>query len=254
MGRTLRLVFVPVVLLVLSSSRAGEAAKGKVLNLAACPAWGSERQGSSRAVLNEVKHHLPRDSSPVLLDFADMTVLQRQADALVKSGTEAKVTAKDRAKLRDLAVGAKHVSEGDPVGMVGFVVGRASANPGESANCYLRGASNNDFEFTITAAPKGSPYDGIIGEMIPQDRPKAWTLGRIHKVSADGRQVLVVGQLMFDTRHLPNPKRGTNHESPRVSTWEIHPVTKFLVCQRPDNGCDPSHEDQWQPLASMPDR
>ena len=77
---------------------------------------------------------------------------------------------------------------------------------------------------------------------------------RVHKLAADGRQVLVVGQLMFDTRHLPNPKRGTNHESPRVSTWEIHPTTKFLVCQRPDNNCDPSHDQEWQALESMPDR
>jgi len=253
MRRTPRLVFVPVALLVLGSSGAAEGAKGKVMNLAACPAWGSERKGSSRGLLNEVKHHLPRDTSPVLLDFADMTVLQQQADARVQSGKEAKVTAKDRAKLRDLAVGAKHVGEGDPVGMVGFVVGKASANAGESANCFLRGASNNDFEFTIAAAPKGSPYDGIVGEMIPQDRPKGWTLGRLHKVSADGRQVLVVGQLMFDTRHLPNPKRGTNHESPRASTWEIHPVTKFLVCQK-GTGCDPSYEDQWTPLASISER
>jgi len=140
------------------------------------------------------------------------------------------------------------------VSMVGFVVGRPSVNPGESANCYLTGAPNNDFEFTIAAAADATPYEGIVGEMIPQNRPKTWTLGRLKKLETDRRQVMVVGQLMFDTRHLPNPKRGTNHESPRVSTWEIHPVTTFLVCQQPGGACDPRRDEQWQPLESMVER
>lgn len=254
MFRTVGPVVLSVVALVLGRSSAGEVAgKPKALNLAACPAWGAEQKGSSRAALNEVKHHLPAATSPVLLEFADLPALQQQADARVKSGPAAKVSAKDRAKLRDLTTGAHHVGEGDLVAIVGFIVGKASANAGESANCYLKGASNNDLEFSIAPTAKGSPYDGIVGEMIPQDRPKDWTLGRLQKLSADGRQVLVAGQLMFDTRHLANPKKGTNHESPRFSTWEIHPVTKFLVCQR-GTGCDPSHEDQWQPLESIPER
>jgi hypothetical protein len=254
MFRTVGLVVVSAVALVVGGSGAEEgAAKPKAVNLAACPAWGSENKGSSRAVLNEVKHHLPAGTSPVMLEFADLPALQQEADARVKSGPTAKTSAKDRAKLRDLTAGAHHAGEGDLVAIVGFIVGKATANAGESANCYLRGASNNDFEFSIAATAKGSPYDGIVGEMIPQDRPKDWTLARLHKLSADGRQVLVAGQFMFDTRHLPNPKKGTNHESPRFSTWEIHPVTKFLVCQR-GTGCDPSHEDQWQPLASISER
>ncbi len=253
MMRTRVRLFGSVLVIVLGCSRPGEA-KPKSLNLASCPAWGAEKKGSSRAVLNEVKKHLPSGTTPVSLEFTDLASLQEQADARVKSGRDASPSAKDRAKLRDLAVSGKRFSEGDLVSVRGFVVGKASANPGESANCYLKGPSNNDFEFTIVATPKAVAYEGIVGEMIPQDRSKAWTLARLHKVAADGRQVLVVGQLMFDTRHVPNPKRGTNHESPRVSTWEIHPTTKFLVCQRADNSCDPSHEDQWQALESIPDR
>ncbi len=254
MCRTAGLAVVSVVALGVIASAAEEGAgKPKALNLAACPAWGAENRGSSRAVLNEIKHRLPTGSSPVLLEFADLTPLQEQADARVKSGPTAKTSAKDRAKLHDLTASARKIGEGDLVAIVGFIVGKVSANAGESANCYLRGASNNDFEFSIAPGAKATPYEGIIGEMIPQDRPKEWTLARLHKLAADGRQVLVEGQLMFDTRHLPNPKKGTNHESPRVSTWEIHPVTKFLVCQR-GTGCDPSHEDHWQPLASISDR
>jgi hypothetical protein len=255
MRRTLSLIALLAAALIPARSTADEvAAKPKAMNLAACPAWGAEKKGSSRAALNEVKHHVPSSTTPVMLDFADLPGLQQLADAGVKSGTTAKVSAKQRAaKLHGLAAGTRTIGEGDLVAIVGFTVGKASANPGESANCYLTGASNNDFEFSLVPAAKATPYEGIVGEMIPQNRPKDWTLGRLHKLAADGRQVLVEGQLMFDTRHLPNPKKGTNHESPRFSTWEIHPVTKFLVCKS-GTGCDPAVADQWQPLESIAER
>lgn len=255
MRQSVRLFVLSVVVLVLGRSQVGQGAgKAKVLNLAACPAWGAEKKGTSRAALNEVKHRVPPSTTPIMLAFAELPELQRLADAGVKSGTTAKVSAKARAaKLHDLTAGDHHVGEGDLVAITGFIVGRSSANPGESANCYLAGANNNDFEFSIAPAAKSTPYEGIIGEMIPQGRSKDWTLGKLHKLSTDGRQVLVAGQLMFDTRHLPNPKKGTNHESPRFSTWEIHPVTKFLVCKS-GTGCDPAHEEQWQPLEAMSER
>jgi hypothetical protein len=238
----------------LVSSSSPLTAKPKVPSLAQCPAWGVERRGTTRGLLNEVKHHLPPAGTPMMLTFADMTALQQLADARVKSGPDARVPAKDRAKLKGLEIQSGRVGEGDLVSMLGFMTGKPEVNPGESANCYLQGASNNDFEFNFAPAASSTPYDGIVGEMIPQDRPKTWTIGRLRKLSTDHRQVLVVGQLMFDTRHLPNPKRGTNHESPRVSTWEVHPVTKLLVCRQPAGGCDPTREDQWQPIEATPER
>jgi len=239
---------------VASAAVAGVEAKPKPLNLAACPAWGSENRGSSRAALNEVKHHVPPAGTPLVLAFSDMATLQQQADARVKSGRDAKVSVKQRAKLQGLEIPSGRVGEGDLVSIAGFMVGKPSVNPGESANCYLAGAGNNDFEFNIAPAADATPYEGIVGEMIPQDRPKGWTLARLRKLAADHRQVLVVGQLMFDTRHLPNPKRGTNHESPRASTWEIHPVTKLLVCGQPAGGCDARRQDEWQAFELVPDK
>jgi hypothetical protein len=252
MRRIVTLCALAAIALIPGRSTAAEgASKPKALNLAACPDWGAEKKGTSRAALNEVKHHVPSGTTPVMLDFAELPDLQRLADAGVKSGVTAKVSAKQRlARLHDLTSGTRKIGEGDLVGIVGFVVGKATANPGESANCYLPGVNNNDFEFSIAPAAKATPYEAIVGEIIPQNRPKDWTLGRLRKLSTDGRQVLVEGQLMFDTRHLPNPKKGTNHESPRFSTWEIHPVTKFLVCKA-GTGCDAAVADQWQPLESI---
>src|SRR4051794_12725076 len=242
------------VILVLAAAAQGGGAGPKAVNLAACPPQGAEKKGTSRAALNEVKHRIPASTTPILLTFAELPELQQQADAKVKSGTGAKVSARQReSKLHGLTLGGRTVGEGDLVSIVGFVVGRSSANPGESANCYLTGNGNNDFEFSIAPTAKATAYEGIVGEMIPQNRPKDWTLGRLHKLAGDGRQVLVEGQLMFDTRHLPNPKKGTNHESPRFSTWEIHPVTKFLVCKS-GSACDPAREDEWQPLAAISER
>jgi hypothetical protein len=232
----------------------GADAKPKPLTLAACPGWGSESKGSARGALNEVKHHVPPDGVPLSVAFADMATLQQQADALVKSGRTAKVSAKGRQKLHRLEIASGRVGEGDLVSMAGYLVGRPSVNPGESANCYLSGASNNDFEFTIAPSADATPYQGIVGEMIPQDRPKGWTLARLRKLASERRQVLVVGQLMFDTRHLPNPKPGTNHESPRFSTWEIHPVTRMLVCMQQNGGCDPARAEQWQPFEAIAEK
>ena len=252
MSRPRPLLITALVCLASVSGRIVEAKPPKVSSLDKCPAIGVENAGSTRAALNEVKHRAPREMAPLFLEFEDLATLQRLADSLVKSGEKAKVLPKDRAKLKDLEVRNLKVGEGDLVAMTGYIVGKPSANVGESANCYLKGPSNNDFEFTITAHPTDTPYQGIVGEMIPQGRTKEWTLAKLRKLAADHRQVLVMGQWMFDTRHEPNPKPGTNHESPRVSTWEIHPVTKFLVC--PKGTCDPHDEKAWTPLSAIPEK
>ena len=156
----------------------------KVANLAACPAWGAEKKGSSRAALNEVKKHVPPAGAPVVMTFADFAPLQQLADARVKSGPTAKVSAKARQTLRGLESPSGRVGESDLVAMVGYMVGRPSANPGESANCYLTGVANNDFEFNLAPTAAGTPYNSVVAEMIPQDRPKAWTLARLRRSPA----------------------------------------------------------------------
>jgi hypothetical protein len=237
---------------VLAAAAVSQAKPPKVATLEKCPIIGTETPGSTRAALNEVKHRAPREMAPLFLEFDDLPTLQKLGDGLVKSGEKAKVLPRDRAKLKDLEVRGMKVSEGDYVAMTGYIVNKPSANLGESANCYLRGPSNNDFEFNFAATPKDTPYQGIVGEMIPQNRPKEWSLARLRKAASDHRQVLVMGALMFDTRHVPNPKPGTNHEDPRVSTWEIHPITKMLVCMK--GTCDAHDEKAWQPIESTPEK
>src|SRR5436305_13213462 len=96
MRRTIGVAVLSGVFLVLAAPGHGEGAGPKAVNLAACPPQGAEKKGTSRAALNEVKHHIPAGTTPILLAFADIPDLQQQADAKVKSGTAAKVSAKQR--------------------------------------------------------------------------------------------------------------------------------------------------------------
>jgi hypothetical protein len=225
--------------------------KSKVSTLAACPARGAEQEDTARALLNEIKHRVPSVVPPVFLDFEDIASLQRQADSLVLTGKDSALTSRDRAKLRDLTVRDRKVGEGDLVAMAGFVVGKPEANLGESVNCYLRGPSNNDFHLDLAATLHASPFDAIVVEMIPQNRPSGWTLALLRRLSGEGRQVLVAGQLVLDNIHQPNTGRGAADDPPRASIWEIHPVTRLAVCGRAENDCDPGRDEQWQPLGSL---
>jgi hypothetical protein len=221
--------------------------KTKVSSLAACPPWGAEQRGSPHGLLNEVKRHVPNGTTPTLLDFSDVLSLQQQSDARVRTGKDSPITATERAKLRGFAIGDRRAGEGDLVAMVGFVAGKPESNLGESVNCYLHGPDNNDFHIALVRTPHAPRRDGIVAEMIPQDRPKGWTLNRLRKLAGDGRQVLVIGQLSLDSIHQLN-------EEERASIWEIHPVTKFLVCRRVENDCSPNRDEDWQALESVPDR
>src|SRR4051794_21586517 len=98
-----RSIRVSAALAMLAVCAAGADAKPpKAANLAECPPWGAENKGSSRAALNEVKKRVPPAGTPIVLTFADMPPLQQQADARVKSGPAAKVSAKARQTLRGL--------------------------------------------------------------------------------------------------------------------------------------------------------
>jgi hypothetical protein len=114
-------------------------------------------------------------------------------------------------------------------------------------NCHLTGSANNDFHIPIAAHPGDSELDAIVVEMIPQSRHPGWTVRKLRTIAREHTQVRVTGQLMYDNAHLVNddPDNILPRQPKRFSLWEIHPVTKFEVCELENvkGFCD-----DWMPL------
>jgi Bacterial SH3 domain len=221
-------------------------------DLSSCPISGCSAPEVPHGLANQLKRRVPKSSTAVLLTFDDFQVLQQQADNLV--GENKELTAGDRAKLAGLAVGNGQVSEGAVVSVVGYLVGVPHPNTGESVNCNLKGEQNNDFHIPISNDPDNTDFQGIVVEMIPQNRPDTWTLANLTQVENNRQLVMVTGALFYDNFHFVNgdpssPKRGQPH---RFSLWEAHPLTQFVVCTKPDNSCDPTQTGDWTPLGVNP--
>src|SRR5205085_11079254 len=113
------------------------------------PANGCAALNSAHAAVNQAKRTRPPAGTPVLVNFSTLQSLQDQAVELVDQGTE--IEADDRAKIHDLSTPEGTVGEGSLVRLVAFLSqGKPHANSGESVNCNLKGAINNDFHISVT--------------------------------------------------------------------------------------------------------
>ena len=222
-------------------------------SLAECPARGCEPEGTPDAIANALKRSLPPEGTPVALTFADINGLQRQADKRVGQGPP-ELAHEKRVSLRDLDVAAGHVAEHDRVRILGYIAkggqGLHANASGESVNCMLKKPEQNDFHIPLVNDPEDPELLGIVVEMIPQQRPAAWTLDALKAVQASGKQVWVEGALFYDKVHYvaDDPDAPLETEPERSSLWEIHPITKFLVCNK--EHCDPQRESDWTPLGA----
>jgi hypothetical protein len=206
-------------------------------SLSSCPVYGCEQEGSDHALVNEMKRHTPNPGTPKSLTWDDFTALQQDADSTV--GQDKELDASDRARLHNLRVGSGSVSEGDLVQLDGFLVGNPHPNTGESVNCNLSGPANNDFHIPFADDPDKTPFQGIVVEMIPQDRPANWNTKLLGSIEKARRMVRFAGQLFYDNMHRVNndqdePQGG---QPPRFSLFEIHPITAITVCKQPDTQC-----------------
>jgi hypothetical protein len=219
-------------------------------DLSSCPDNGCAAPGSAHALLNQLKRHQLPAGVAKMLDFDDFQGLQNQADKLV--GQKGNLDPTQRAKLHGLQVKSGTVSEGDLVQITGFLIPTPHPNTGESVNCNLKGARNNDFHIPFAADPEDPDVDGIVVEMIPQNRPPDWNLTALKNLQQQRQQVLVVGQLLYDNEHNVNTDPDSSSTDPkRFSLFEVHPITQFLVCKSANNQCNPAQPDQWQPLGKQ---
>lgn len=243
----------PWVLMVLACASGVAAAKADSCpgTLSACPKRGCAKQGSPGAFANAVKRNLNPRGETTRLGFEDFRTLQARVEEKF-GGEYHTLTRPDRLRLRHLDIGGRTVGEGDRVELLGFIAvkpgkSKPHANTGESVNCNLTGAGNNDFHISLTPRADGSEYSGIVVEMIPQKRDDEWTEGRLRKVQARPLMVRARGQLFFDNHHRVNTEADRLGNQPkRFSLWEIHPVTEFDVCTK--TSCTPDGTG-WLPLA-----
>ena len=225
-------------------------------SLDVCPTQGCEPTGTPHALMNQLKRTLPKtDVSPVVLLLDDFDALQHAADQRLSKSQKADLSGPERKKLSGIVVpSGATVGEGAFVEVLAFIVGLphhpAANTSGESVNCRLKGEKNNDFHVPIARRWTHSEFQGVVVEMIPQDRPEGWSLDRLHAVAEQGRQVRVRGGLFYDNEHFvnDNPDDPKGSEPKRFSLWEIHPITGFSVCKTPKKACAPDDESLWQKL------
>ena len=217
-------------------------------SLGDCEDTGCANLTSSHASFNQAKRRIPTGASPRLLTFADFRSLQDNADEVVDQGSQLE----ERSSLRSFKVSSGTVDEGSLVKIAGFIASGLDphANSGESVNCRLRGVENNDIHISLAARPAHTEFQGIVVEMVPQDRPAGWTIAKLRKAKQDRRFVMVIGGLFYDNLHVvnSNPADPLRGEPKRFSLWEVHPITRFFVCERARNACSPNNLNHWTTL------
>jgi hypothetical protein len=216
-----------------------------------CPVHGCAEADSKRGLFNKAKNRLPAGTRATTISFADLRALQRQADEVVEQGTE--LNQEQRDSLNGFAVANGRVGEGKLVRLTGFIAKGLDPHAntgGESVNCRLRTAANNDFHISLALRPTHTEFQGVVVEMVPHNRPAEWTIAKLKKVKRQALLVMVVGGLFYDNDHVVNsdPTDNLTRQPKRFSLWEVHPVTKFFVCRRPGNACAPANASQWTRL------
>jgi hypothetical protein len=125
--------------------------------------------------------------------------------------------------------------------------GTPHPNTGESVNCNLKKEPNNDIHISVAETKNASEFEGIVVEMIPQDRPENWTSTEVDTLH--GKVLLIEGGLFYDNLHFANSDANNpmGGQPPRFSLWEIHPITSLKVCKKNTaSQCDPNRASDWK--------
>ncbi|WP_284268675.1 hypothetical protein [Bradyrhizobium iriomotense] len=207
---------------------------------------GCAAPDSAHGLLNQLKRTMPPEGTPVTVTFETFSQLQSAAVELVDQGAEIEPSDRDKIKSIDTAEGK--LGEGSLVRLVAFLSeGKPHANTGESVNCNLKSEANNDLHISVTERKNGSEFDGIVVEMIPQDRPDNWTSADLKTLR--GKVLLIEGALLYDNMHVTNGDENNplSGQPKRFSLWEIHPITSLKICKKAAvSQCDPERTSDWK--------
>jgi hypothetical protein len=207
---------------------------------------GCSAAGSARGLVNQLKRTVPAEGTPTTLTFDTFSQLQSVAVELVDQGDD--IPPAEREKIKSIEITEGTVGEGSRVRLVAFLSeGKPHANSGESVNCNLKREANNDIHISVTERKNRSEFEGIVVEMIPQNRPENWTSKKVEKLR--GRVLLIEGGLFYDNLHFANGDENNpiGGQPKRFSLWEIHPVTSVKVCKKATaSQCDPNRASDWK--------
>jgi hypothetical protein len=207
---------------------------------------GCSPADSAHGVLNELKRKAPEPGTPITVTFDTFSQLQTAAVELVDQGVD--IPPDDRQKIKQIPTAEGSLGEGSRVRLVAFLSeGTPHPNTGESVNCNLKTEANNDIHISITAKKNGSEFDGIVVEMIPQDRPDNWTADNVETLR--GEVLLIEGALLYDNLHVVNADANNplGGQPKRFSLWEIHPIASVKVCRKTTiSECDPDQASDWK--------
>jgi hypothetical protein len=207
---------------------------------------GCAAADSAHGLLNKLKRSMPPEGTPTTVTFETFSQLQSAAVELVDQGVD--ITPSDREKIKSIETAEGTVGEGSLVRLVAFLSeGKPHANTGESVNCNLKSEANNDLHISVTERKNASEFDGIVVEMIPQDRPDNWTSAQVGTLR--GKVLLIEGALLYDNMHVTNGDENNplTGQPKRFSLWEIHPITSIKVCKKATvNQCDPDRGSDWR--------
>lgn len=240
-------------------AKASKSSGACAADLASCKDTGCAAPGSDHAVFNRAKRRRPDISAqPVALKVPeDFEALQEAAETKVGSGGD--IAGDSRAELVDIDTSGGKVGEGSLVRVFGFLTAKPAGlgphpNTGESVNCKLRGEPNNDIHIPVVDQAGESEFQGIVVEMIPQDRNKnpGWDSKTLIAVAKKGFEVWIEGGLFYDNEHKVNDDQDNplSGQPARMSLWEVHPITTFLVCSNPA-GCSHKSKTGWKPLSAF---
>jgi len=207
---------------------------------------GCSAADSAHGLVNQLKRTIPAEGTPTTLTFETFSQLQTAAVELVDQGVDIPPAERDKIKSIETADGT--VGEGSRVRLVAFLSeGKPHANSGESVNCNLKTETNNDIHISVTERKAASEFEGIVVEMIPQDRPANWTSKKVEMLR--GKVLLIEGGLFYDNLHFANGDASNpiGRQPKRFSLWEIHPVTSVKVCKRATiSQCNPDRASDWK--------
>lgn len=145
-------------------------------------------------------------------------------------------TGKDRSPIRTAG------KEGTPVQLKGFV---KLIKPGsaESCNCDLTRRVDTDVHLVLVDDPDDGEETSVTAELTPRNRANGhpnWLFKNVKDF--EGEYVRLTGWLMLDTKHIRQshrlPGERINKSLKRSTNWEVHPVTKFEVCQKSVSACN----------------